>query len=72
MNKPQNKRAEFLYRLLGSIIGSFCREFGHENVKKILRFMVDYDPFWEVAAIAENRDILDPPWKRGDHDFMEE
>lgn len=66
-----NKKGKFIYRMLGSIITSFCREFGHENVKKMLRFIVDYDPFWVVAEIVESHDPMDPPWKRGEHDFIE-
>lgn len=66
-----NKKGEFIYRMLGSIITGFCREFGSENVKKILKFMVDYDPFWQLAKVVESNDPMDPPWKRGEHDFIE-
>jgi hypothetical protein len=66
-----NKKGKFLYRMLGSIIISFCREFGSENVKKILEFIVNYEPFWELAKAGESNDPWDPPWKRGEHDFIE-
>jgi hypothetical protein len=66
-----NKKGKFLFRMLGSIITGFCREFGSENVKKMLEFIVNYEPFWELAKMAESCDPMEPPWKRGEHDFIE-
>lgn len=71
MEVKENHKGAFIYRMLGSIITGFCREFGSENVQKILAFMINYDPFWQLAKAIESNDPMDPPWKRGEHDFID-
>lgn len=67
----ENTKSEFVWRVLGAIIGSFCREFGTEGIRGMLHYMVDYEPMWQVLDIQNDDDQNIPPFKRsGAHDFF--
>ena len=68
-----NTKGEFVYRMLGSIIGSFCREFGHDKIREMVKYISDYEHFWAVAELERKLDPFEPPYKRdGAHDFITE
>lgn len=67
--------SEFLYRILGSILMTFVREFGSENIRRMVQFIGEHEPFWESASrveqMEEDMGISVQPWKRGAHDFLD-
>ncbi len=53
--KNENEKGKMIYRLLGSILGGFCREIGVEKTREFVRFVADENSFWEILdAVAKN------------------
>ena len=69
-----NPKGEFLYRMLGSILSTYSREFGSEPTKRMIRYIAESEEFWKLAETIENLELEadgKPPFKRpGAHDFM--
>lgn len=69
-----NPKGEFIWRMLGSILSSFVREFGVETMKTMVLFFAENEDFWEGASFGEKMEEklgTLQPWKRGAHDFIE-
>lgn len=62
--------SEFVWRMLGSIIASFCREFGVGYVHRLVKFIADNDDFWDLQTSFQEADPTEKPFERGAHDFM--
>lgn len=75
MKSPDNKIGEFTYRMIGSILMSFVREFGSDNVRRMIQFIADHEPFWDAAKVGEKMEeeigFSVQPYKRGAHDFID-
>lgn len=66
-----NPKGEFVWRMLGSIISSFCREFGVDEMKGMIEYMATSKEFWDLQGLLERTDPGVRPFKRGGaHDFM--
>lgn len=68
-----NLKSEFIYRMFGSIIGAFCREFGGEAMRKMIVFLADDEQFWKLQEALVKWEPSDgkAPHERGAHDFIE-
>ena len=66
----ENPIGEFIWRMLGSTIQAYCREFGVDYMKKMIRFLADSDEFWSVTRQIQKMDPMPMPWERGAHEFL--
>ena len=49
----ENEKDRMIYRLLGSILGGFGREFGVSKLREIVRYIAENDSFWNTAKLLK-------------------
>lgn len=58
--------------MMGSMISSFCREFGIKPIKTMIVYFSESSEFWRVIEQIEKADESTKPWQRNAHDFLNE